>query len=250
MSAQAWICLSLPVSLFVYVSFSVYSLYIHLSTYSGSVCFLTTSKHFQAFLYHLCHFHSQTSNVKGCQSIFDVDFLEFTEESFCCRVFPRVFNAVLQMSPWVCRCSCEWFMCLHRGWVEGATLPWASNLPIPLSVSFSCHGIHTVSGAFGSASVLRLCPATALTVSVCVCFHSWRRCADESLINLNPRLRRTAPLLENISRYVLYIWNCKSNNNSVDSFQFAYTALSALLFTLYYWSVSLSSQVHFREVKL
>lgn len=40
-----------------------------------------------------------------------------------------------------------------------------------------------------------------------VCSHSWRRCADESLINLNQRLRRTAPLLENISRYVLYFWS-------------------------------------------
>lgn len=42
---------------------------------------------------------------------------------------------------------------------------------------------------------------------VCVCVHSWRRCADESLISRNQRLRRTAPLLENISRYVFYIWN-------------------------------------------
>lgn len=45
-------------------------------------------------------------------------------------------------------------------------------------------------------------PCNSLTVSLCF-IYSWRRCADESSISLNQKLRRTGPLLENISRYVL-----------------------------------------------
>lgn len=57
-----------------------------------------------------------------------------------------VLSSKCVLSSWVCRSSCEWFMCLHRGYVEGMTLPRASSLPIPFFVFFTSWQSHGLWG--------------------------------------------------------------------------------------------------------
>lgn len=127
----------------------------------------------------------------------------------CCPLFPCVFGSVLQTPPVVFRVSgavsdvCARMEVAWRAWL-------CPRRHICQYLPLSSLHFMAVTRSLGLLFLL-VSLASALqhpnAIFVCVCVHSWRRCADESLINRNQRLRRTAPLLENISRYVLCIWN-------------------------------------------
>lgn len=139
-------------------------------------CSLARKTIFHVFSYHVSFLERRISSPQSnlqCQTMsarlrcwffqqFNEEFLRDRRQTCClCSHVCSMLSSKRLLSSWVCRCSCEWFMCSCRGCVEGVTLPWASNLPIPFSVFFTFHDSHMVSGASDTASVFGLCPATA-----------------------------------------------------------------------------------------
>lgn len=115
---------------------------------------------------------------------------------------------------WSCACFTWSSKCLWCCWVcvtvtdscaraEVAWRPWhCPELSVCQYLSMSPLHFMAVTQSLGHHFCPWPLPCNSLTVSLCF-IYSWRRCADESSISLNQKLRRTGPLLENISRYVL-----------------------------------------------
>ena len=116
---------------------------------------------------------------------------------FCSCVCSMLSSKCL-LSCWVCRCNFEWFMGLSRGCVKDIAMSfWTTN-------TFLC-SFHLMAATW-SLGPINLLVSFLLPHSRfrCVFFpfpHSWRKCADESWISLNRKLRRMVPLLGNINRY-------------------------------------------------
>lgn len=171
------------------------------------------SKHFQGFLHHLHHSYKDTYPPQSEDRRLDLRWFALwrisltwrTDLLVLCSHVCSVLSSKCLLSSLMCRFTCEWFMCLCGGGVSGCVrlcpeLRACQYLLCLLYMSWHSHGLR---GLWLCVCPWSLpCNGSNSNLWMCVYFHSWRRCADESLISLNQRSRRTAPLLENISRYV------------------------------------------------